>query len=207
MLLGLLISIIGILLIILFLHRRNRVVDDLPENKYHSDTKRELSYFLPWELKLDELTDDVYFFEQIKGFTEMSRQYYESEYQQVRKALTNREIMKIPYVSKDNVFSSSRFLGRLIGFCVAALESPRKLCLYNRFSTECKTRVVFSHDYKEEKAVEILMRKILSKDKEDYFTDEYHLGLLEGTAILLHKEDLSTLYTEIDVDFNKDKMK
>ena len=51
------------------------------------------------------------------------------------------------------------------------------------------------------------MRKILSKDKEDYFTDEYRLGLLEGTAILLHKEDLSTLYTEIDVDFNKDNMK
>ena len=53
-------------------------------------------------------------------------------------------------------------------------------CAYNRFSTECKTRVVFSHafDYKEEKAVEILMRKILSKDKEDYFIDEYRLCLL-----------------------------
>lgn len=212
MLLVLLIFIAGIFSTILFLHRKYQTVEDLSGNKYHSDTKEELPYsdkVIKWELKLDELTDDMRFFEQIEDVAEMMRQYYELEYQQVRNALMNREILEIPNVSKENVFSSSRFLGRLIGFNVAALDSPRKLCLYNRsYHSECKTKVIFSNafDYKEEKAVEILMKKIMSMYKENYYTEEYRLGLWEGTAILLHKEDLSLLYTEINVDFNKHKM-
>lgn len=212
MLLVLLFFVVGIFSTILFLQRKKQNVEDLFRNIYHSNTKEELPYLdkaIKWELKLDELIDDVRFFEQIEDVAEMMRQYYELEYQQVRNALMNREILEIPNVSKENVFSSSRFLGRLIGFNVAALDSPRKLCLYNRsYHSECKTKVIFSNafDYKEEKAVEILMKKIMSMYKENYYTEEYRLGLWEGTAILLHKEDLSLLYTEINVDFNKHKM-
>lgn len=38
---------------------------------------------------------------------------------------------------------------------------------------------------------------------EDSSKTEYRLGLFEGTAILLHGEAPSLLYTETDIDVNK----
>lgn len=136
----------------------------------------------------------------------MMRQYEESEYQQVSRALEMKEYLTLPNVPKENDFSSSRFLGRLIGFNVAALNSSRKICLYSR-SYLCEKKngggVSSSFSYKEERAVLELMTKILSMGREDFSNEKYRLGLWEGTAILIHGEAPSLLYAEADIDINK----
>jgi len=159
-----------------------------------------------YELRLWNLTDDARFFDQPEAIAELMLHYDQFEYQKVSWALVNKMFLLLPNVSKENAFSSARFLGRLIGYNVAAYYNPRKLCRFtSSYYVERKSGMIVSSvfSYKEEKAVLALQKKVLPICMEDSSKTEYRLGLLEGTAILLHGEAPSLLYTETDYDVNK----
>lgn len=115
-----------------------------------------------WEPRLWNLTDGSCFFDQSEVIAELMLHYDQSEYQKVSWALENKMYLLLPDVSKENAFSSARFLGRLIGFNVAAYYNPRKLCRFTRsYYVDRESGMIVSSEfsYEEEKAVWTLQKK------------------------------------------------
>ena len=111
-----------------------------------------------------------------------------------------------PYASSEDGFSSMRFIGRYLGFYHAAwndVRNPRMI--QKKTGPKENDFQIFLTAFTEEEsvAIEKLMEKIKNSSSSSQSIDIFKLGLWEGITILVHKEDLTLLYTETNVDINK----
>ena len=98
-------------------------------------------------------------------------------------------------------FPTNRFLGRLSGY-IFALAHDRVM---DKEQLRITIENVVPYATKEElNALEKLKQKIKEQSEQDIppFDDGY-VGLCEGMAIYINKEDISLLYSEVDIDLNK----
>lgn len=103
---------------------------------------------------------------------------------------------------EENGFPAIRFLGRFRGYIYAIVR--------DRMKPENEIRInidtITPYATKEElDALEKLQQKVKEQAEKDIppFDDGY-VGMYEGMAIYLNKEDVSLLYAETDIDLNKD---
>ena len=100
-----------------------------------------------------------------------------------------------------NGFPANRFAGRLNGYMYALA--------HDRIKSEEEIRInmetVSPYASKEElDALSELQLKIKEQsEKEIPPFDDGYVGLLEGMSIYINKEDISLLYSEVDIDLNK----
>lgn len=102
---------------------------------------------------------------------------------------------------ETNGFPANRFSGRLMGFMYALAHDRIKYEGEFRINMES----ISPYASKEElNALELLQQKIKeqSEKKIPPFDDGY-VGMYEGMAIYINKEEVSLLYSEIDIDLNK----
>lgn len=102
---------------------------------------------------------------------------------------------------ETNGFPANRYVGRLNGY-MYALACDR---VRSKEMLSVNIETISSYAYKDElNALGLLQHKIEEQtEKEIPPFDDGKVGLLEGMAIYINKEDLSLLYSEIDIDLNK----
>ena len=100
-----------------------------------------------------------------------------------------------------NGFPANRFAGRLNGYMYALAHDRIKSEKIIRINIE----TISSFASKEElDALSELQLKIKEQsEKEIPPFDDGYVGLLEGMSIYINKEDKSLLYSEVDIDLNK----
>jgi len=121
-------------------------------------------------------------------------------------ALKNRVHVVAPYVPKEHGFSHSRFMGRYLGFYHATwndVRSPR-MVKEKYGSNDDDVRIALTSFTEEEQvAVDKLKEKINASNHHRDSEESFRLGLWEGIAILINKEDTKLLYRETDIDLYK----
>ena len=102
---------------------------------------------------------------------------------------------------ETNGFPANRFSGRLSGY-MFALAHDR---VTDKEQLHITIENIIPYASKEElNALELLKQKIKEQSEQEIppFDDGY-VGLCEGMAIYINKEDVSLLYSEVDIDLNK----
>ncbi len=100
-----------------------------------------------------------------------------------------------------NGFPAIRFKKRMFGYMYALA--------FDRITTKDKFPVSFEEirpyvSNEEVVALEMLQKKIEEQSKQNIPSfDDGYVGMLEGMAIYINKEDVSSLYSEIDINLNK----
>lgn len=98
-------------------------------------------------------------------------------------------------------FPANRFEGRLTGYMYALVCDRIK----PKEEVPVNTETVLPYATEEEICVfEKVQQKIKEQNDKDILPfDDGHVGLCEGMAIYINKEDISLLYSEVDIDLNK----
>ena len=121
-------------------------------------------------------------------------------------AIKNKVHVVVPYVPKETGFSHARFMGRYLGFYHATwndLRDPRMVKEKYGPGDDDVRIVMTSFTEEEQVAVDKLEEKAKAANQKNDSEMAFRLGLWEGIAILVHKEDLSLLYEETDIDLYK----
>ncbi len=102
---------------------------------------------------------------------------------------------------ETNGFPANRFAGRLNGYMYALA--------HDRVNSKEEFRInienITPYATKEElNALNLLLQKIKEQAEKDVTPfDDGYVGLLEGMAIYIYKKDILLLYSEVDIDLNK----
>lgn len=102
---------------------------------------------------------------------------------------------------ETNGFPANRFMGRLNGYMYALVVERIK----SDKEIQVNIETVMPYASKEElDALNELQLKIKEQSEKNIPPfDDGHVGFLEGIAIFINKEDISLLYSEVDIDLNK----
>lgn len=98
-------------------------------------------------------------------------------------------------------FPANRFSGRLSGYMFALVHDR----VTDKEQLHITIENIVPYATKDElNALELLKQKIKEQSEQEIppFDDGY-VGLCEGMAIYINKEDVSLLYSEVDIDLNK----
>lgn len=125
------------------------------------------------------------------------------EFRPMSYVLEKKACVALPQVSEQDSFYAARFFGRLLGCCAAALNVPRKICIWGDGYYVKSGTMRTAFNINEKKAVDALMHKIMCTNNGSFSFEAFTLGLWEGTAVVSHDENLSVLCTETNIDVNK----
>lgn len=102
---------------------------------------------------------------------------------------------------ETNGFPANRFLGRLAGFMYALAKDRIKMEDEFRINIETISPYASKEELDALGTVKIKIKEQAEAEIPPF--DDGYVGLLEGMSIYINKEDISLLYSEIDIDLNK----